>query len=124
MSGTEITMAQKKILKTFGTPGSQYPETFWSLTVSRIGKVISVPSLDQVFNFIVYFCRNGGLSTEVGSRAHRLHLQDVFKTLFPHHADAAKVLTAFVKSFLAENGKGHRVVCKPLALGQTFTTMC
>ena len=35
-----------------------------------------------------------------------------------------KVLTLFVKSFIAENGKGYRVLCKPLTRGQTFTTMC
>ena len=34
------------------------------------------------------------------------------------------MLTVFVKSFIVDNGKGYRVVCKPLARGQSFTTMC
>ena len=27
-------------------------------------------------------------------------------------------------SFIAEKGKGYRVLCKPLTRGQTFTTIC
>ena len=96
----------------------------WSLTVTIIGADIALAALDAVFNFIVAFCNRGGLSTEVGSRAHRLHLQGVFQTLFPTAPDACKVLTLFVKSFIAENGKGYRVLRKPLTRGQTFTTMC
>ena len=59
----------------------------------------------------------------MGSRSHRLHLQGVFQTLFPTSPDACKVLTLFVKSFIVD-GKGYRVVCKPLARGQSFMTMC
>ena len=73
-----------------------------------------------VFNFIVTFCNRGGLSTEVGSRAHRLHLLGVFQTLFPTTPNACKVLTVFVMSVIVDNGKGYRVVCKPLARGQSF----
>ena len=39
-------------------------------------------------------------------------------------SDACHVLTLFAKSFIVDNGKGYRVVCKPLARGQSFTTMC
>ena len=92
--------------------------------MSKISGDIALPTMDTVFNFIVTFCNRGGLSTEVGSRAHRLHLQGEFQTLFPTTPDACKVLTVFVKSFIVDNGKGYRVVCKPLALGQSFTTMC
>ena len=120
-----VTAKQRKILKQFKAPGfPQYPLSSWSLTVSKIRDDVSLASLDAVFDFIFTFCNKGGLSTEVGSRAHRLHLQGVFQTLFPTAPDAAKVLTLFVKSFLADNGKGYRIVCKPLARGQNFTTMC
>jgi hypothetical protein len=120
-----ITARQRKILKLFKAPGfPQYPLSSWSLTVSKIRDDVSLASLDAVFDFIFNFCNKGGLSTEVGSRAHRLHLQGVFQTLFPTAPDAAKVLTLFIKSFLVDNGKGYRIVCKPLARGQNFTTMC
>ena len=90
----------------------------------KIGADIALATLDAVFNFIVAFCNRGGLSTEVGSRAHRLHLQGVFQTPFSTAPDACKLLTLFVKSLIAENGKGYRVMCKPRTRGQTFTTMC
>ena len=83
--------------------------------MSKISADIVLPILDAVFNFIVTFCIRGGISTEVGSRAHRLHLQGVLQTLFPTLPDACKVFTLFVKSFNVDNGKGYRVVCKPLA---------
>ena len=79
----QISTKQGKILKSFNVPGfPQYPGSSWSLTVSKISRDIALPTLDTVFNFIVTFCNRGGLSTEVGSRAHRLHLQGVFQTFF------------------------------------------
>ena len=72
-----------EILKCFNVPGfPEYPGSSWSLTVSKISAEIALPTLDAVFNFIVSFCRRGGISTEVESRAHRLHMQGVFQTLF------------------------------------------
>ena len=61
--------------------------------VSKISGDIALPTLDTVLNFIFTFCNRGGLSTEVGSRAHWLHLQGVLHTLFPTTPDACKVLT-------------------------------
>ena len=121
----QVSVQQRKILKRFNAPGyPQYPLLSWSLTVSKVSSDIALLRLDAVFNFIMSFCNRGGISTEVGKRAHRLHLQGVFQTLFPTSPDACKVLTLFIKSFLIDNGKGYRVVCKPLARGQSFTLMC
>ena len=49
---------------------------------------------------------------------------NVFQTIFPTSPDTVKVLTLFIKSFIVDNGKGYRIVSKPLARGQSFTTMC
>ena len=85
----KVSLQQRKILKQFNAPGyRQYPLSSWSLTVSKVSSDIALPSLDAVFNFIVSFCNRGGISTEVGKRAHRLHLQGVFQTLFPTSPDA------------------------------------
>ena len=73
------------------------------------------------FQFIVSFCNRGRISTDVGKRAHRLHLQEVFQTLFPTSPVACKDVTPFfIKSFLKDNWKGYCVVCKPLARSQSF----
>ena len=73
----------------------------------KIGADFALATLDANFNLIVTFCNRGGLSTKVGSRAHRLHLQGVFQTLFPTAPDACKVLTLFVKSFIADLQQGR-----------------
>ena len=87
---SQVSIKQRKILKSFNVPGfTQYPGSSWSLTVSKISADIALPTLDAVFNFIVTFCHRGGISTEVGSRAHRLHLQGVFQTLFPTSPDVS-----------------------------------
>ena len=107
---------------TLGYP--QYPLSSWSWTELKVSLNIALPSLDAVFNFIVSFCNRGGMSTEVGKRAHRLQMQGVFQTLLPTSPDACKVLTLSIKSFLIDNGKGYRVVRKPLmARDQSFTLM-
>ena len=99
---SQVTAQQRKNLKPFNIPGfAQDPGSSWSLTV--IGADIALPTLDAVFNFIATFCNRGGLSTEVGKRAYRLHLQGVFQTLFPTSSDAVKVLTLFIKSFTAKD---------------------
>ena len=62
----------------------------------KIGAEIALATLDAVFIFIVAFYNRGGFSTEVVSRAHRLHLQGAFQTLFPTAPDACKVLILFL----------------------------
>ena len=75
MDVSQISKKQRKIFKSFNVPGfPQYPGSSWSQTVFKISGDIALPTLDTVFNFIVTFCNRGGLSTEVGSRAHRLYL--------------------------------------------------
>ena len=71
---SQVTPKQQQNWKSFNVPGyAQYPLSAWLLTVTKIGADIALATLDAVFNFIVAFCNRGGLSTEVGSRAHRLH---------------------------------------------------
>ena len=99
-------------MKHFNIPDiAQYYGSSWSLTVSKIGTDIALPTLDAVFNFIVTFYNRGGLSTEVRKRAHRLHLQGVFQTLFPTSPDAVKVLTLFIKSFIVDNAVNLLQLC-------------
>ena len=60
---SQVTAQQRENLKHFNIPGfAQYPGLSWSLTVSKIGADIALPTLDAVFNFIVTFCNRGGLS--------------------------------------------------------------
>ena len=67
---SQVSAQQRKFLKLFYLPGfAQYPGSSWSLTVSKIGADIALPTLDAVFNFIVTFCNRGGPSTEVGKGA-------------------------------------------------------
>ena len=82
---------QNNGIKSFNVPGfPQYPGSSWSLTVSKVSGDIALPTLDTVLNFIVTSSNRGGLSTEVGSRAHQLHLQGVFQTLFRQRLMLAK----------------------------------
>ena len=98
----------------------QYPQTNWSLTIRKIGCDIERHYIDSAFAFFEVYCIKGGISTEVGKRAHNLHLQGVFRTLFPYDS---KVLSAFIKGILPERGVRHHVLAK-LARGQNFVTMC
>jgi hypothetical protein len=117
-----LTNQQKRVLKNRQAPGyDQYPQTDWSLTVTKNGTDIERNYIDIILAFFETYCIKGGVSTEVGKRAHNLHLQGVFRCLFPNDS---KVLGAFLKSHMPNNGVGHRVLAKQLVRGQDFVTMC
>ena len=79
--------------------------------------------IDIIQQFHERCCIKGGVSTEVGKRAHNLHLQGVFRTKFPRTPSDAKAMCTFVKRLLPVSS-GFRVLCKPLGHGQDFTVMC
>ena len=91
----------------------RYPQnslSSWSLIVQQrkfynnskhldILNILCVKSLIRYctskFRYYFQFYR-GGISTEVGKRAHRLHLQGVFQTLLPTSPDACALIHHFV----------------------------
>lgn len=110
--------------KTEHLPGfCQYPLTEWSLTVSKLGADVDISTLQLMYNFLEQHCSKGAISTEVGKRAHNLHLQGVFQTKYPKTDEFKKKLNKFLKQFLPSNSVGYRVVCKPLTSGQDFLSM-
>lgn len=108
-----------------GEPGySRYPAHNWSLTITKTGKDVSAGDLEVLHLFFKYHCIRGGVALEVGPRAHNLHFQGVFETLYPKAPLDVKALNTFVKKLFVHKGKGHRFNIKPLALAQSFGTMC
>jgi hypothetical protein len=85
---------------------------------------IALSTLDVIDLFHQNYCIKGGVSTEVGSRAHKLHLQGIFRTRYPTAQQFQKEMNKFVKALLPSKGKGYRVLAKPLARTQDFVTMC
>ncbi len=77
---------------------STFPVTCWSLTISKRGGDVELILLDVTDNFIKTYCIRGGVSTEVGSRAHNLHLQGMFECRYPRDPTSAKALTKFFKA--------------------------
>lgn len=105
-------------------PGfSQFPLTEWSLTVSKLGSDVDITALPLMYKFLEQYCSKGAISTEVGKRAHNLHLQGVFQTKYPKTDVFKKKLNKFLKAFLPNKAVGYRVVCKPLTSGQDFISM-
>ena len=51
--------------------------------------------------FLILLYRGRVFSTKLGKRAHNLHLQGLFRTLFPNDS---KVLSAFIKVFCLKKG--------------------
>ena len=89
----------------------RYPLTEWSLTVTRTGEDVHTSALDTIYSSYTAHCTKGGVSTEVGSRARRFHLQGVFQTKFPTDDKAKKYLCTFIRNLLLE-ASGYRVLAK------------
>ena len=105
-------LLRESFKNTFDPPGSErYPLTEWSLTATRTGKDVHTSALDTIYSFYKAHCTKGGVSTEVRSRAHRFHLQGVFKSKFPTDDKAKKYLCSFIRNLLPK-GSGYRVQAK------------
>jgi hypothetical protein len=73
-----------------------------------------------MYKFLEQHCSKGAISTEVGKRAHNLHLQGVFQTKYSKTDVFKKQMNKFLKTFLPTNCVDYRVVYKPLTSGQDF----
>lgn len=109
-------------------PGhSHYPVNDFSLTISKIKTDVPIGLLDIIYDeFYRAYCLKGGISTEVGQRAHNLHLQGVFRIKYPKDPPAVAKLTKIIKDVIKSFTKslsGYRVLLKPLGCQQTFVTM-
>ena len=107
-------------LKPIGHP--DYPVTSFSLTIVKSGGDIQTSLLDTIGDFVKSKCLRGAVSTEVGSRAHNLHLQGIIEIHYPRSPSHVKLLCQYIKNLIPDK-KGHKVACKPLSLSQTFKTM-
>ena len=92
------------------------------MTVVKSGGDIQPSLLETIGDFIKLKCLRGAVSTEVGSRAHNLHLQGIIELHYPRAPSYVKILCQYIKD-LIPNKKGHKVACKPLTFSQNFTTM-
>ena len=116
-------MPKRKELET-RVPGDQrFPLSDWSLTVTVRGDDVSKTAIDHAYDFLERYCLKGLVSTEVGSRAFRYHLQGVFRTRYPDGPRDQKLLATFIKDLMPEGGFCYSVMCKPLAGRHCFTTM-
>ena len=72
---------------------------------------------------LMYNTHIGVVSTEVGKRAHNLHLQAVIKVHYPRTKPYVLLLGKAIKSRLPGNGVGYRVMVKPFSGAQNFSSM-
>jgi hypothetical protein len=94
--------------------------------VSKLKGDVAIGLIDVISNFIEEFCLKGGVSTEVGHRAHNLHLQSVFRIKYPREPDSVKILTKMIKDAVkayTKSLKDYRIYLKPLTKSQTFALM-
>lgn len=79
--------------------------------------------LDKVDEFIKEFAISGGVATEVGSRAHNLHLQGALTIRYPRDPTHVKKLVKFFKDSVIKPRKGYKIMLKPFQKGQSMSTM-
>lgn len=113
-------LPKETIMKPPGHP--QYPQNDFSLTVSKTKGDIERFLLDTVHDFICKFAIKGGVATEVGHRAHNLHLQSMFTMRFPKEKTHLRILTKLIKDLLKPL-TGYKVFLKPFAKQQHFSAM-
>ncbi len=105
-------------------PGDDhFPVNNFSLTISKCGGDVDLYLLDRVHGFLQEFCIKGGVSTEVGHRAHMLHLQSLFSVRYPKDKEHVKELTKLIKGLIQPPSTGYRIVIKPFAVNQTVQAM-
>jgi len=107
---------------TMKPPGDPtYPLVAYSLTVTKNNGDISDQLLPIIQEFVEKYCERGIISTEVGKRVFRLHIQGLVELYYP--GKYSTLLGKFIKKMIPFNGKGHKVTIKPLAKGQQFVGM-
>lgn len=115
-----IAVPSSPIVKPLGH--DTYPVNNFSLTIAKLKSDVELHVLEQIHAFLVMYSVKGGVSTEVGHRAHNLHLQSVFTARFPtdkvHKARLSKMIKDLIKP-----RNGYKVFIKELAPKQTFTAM-
>lgn len=103
-----------------------YQANKFSLTISKLKGDVQLDLLDIVHDYLAKHAVKSGLSTEVGHRAHNLHIQGTFIMKYPSDktgvADLVKVFKNLVKTHTGSLA-GYRVYLKPLANSQSFSTM-
>ena len=100
------------------------PLTYYSGTITKTKGDVSLRFFDVLCNdFLKTKTVKAGCGTEVGNRAHRFHLQFIFKM----HGSASKkhcdYIGKWIKKTLPQQGVGHRVYIKAFAKGQTESAM-
>lgn len=92
--------------------------------MSKRGGDIDAVLLESTYSLIKEYCIRGGVATEVGSRAHNLHLQQgLFKCRYPRDPTHVKALTKFFKDAVIKPRKQYTIVLKPFGKGQIFSSM-
>jgi hypothetical protein len=111
-----FTLIDKIEEKIIGHP--TFPVSDFSLTITKSKGDVAVVALDIVYEeFIKPFCIKGAIATEVGTRAHNLHLQGVFKARYPTNREEQ------IKKKFPYNGTQYRVNVKPFGNKQNFNAM-
>lgn len=95
----------------------------FSLTVSKTGGDVDLSLLDKVDDFIKEYAICGGVATEVGSRAHNLHLQGALSIRYPRDVNHVKKLVKYFKDAVIKPRLGYKIMLKPFQKGQNMCTM-
>lgn len=105
-------------------PGdSTYPCNSFSLTITKTGEDVGAEAIDIVASFIEEHCIKGGVSTEVGLRAHNLHLQGILKINWPATKEFVQILQKKIRALLPNGGAKYKVNLKLFAKAQTWGAM-
>lgn len=99
----------------------------FSLTISKTKEDVSLKLLNPLHDFLTKYAVKGGVSTEVGPRAHNLHYQSSFTMRYPRDNVHKKKLTKMIKDEVIKETlgsyKGYKVFVKPFSSRQDFTAM-
>jgi hypothetical protein len=75
---------------------SQFPINLFSLTITKKKEDVPSTLLTALNHWSVECCIKGAFSTEVGSRAFKLHIQGVFECHYPKTPEYVKVLGIYL----------------------------
>ncbi len=108
-------------------PGhSTFPINDFSLTVAKTKADVPLVLLEVVYDFITKYGIKGGVSTEVGHRAHNLHLQASFSMRFPKDRARIKELVKLLREEIkavVHSLVGYKIQLKAFAARQSFLAM-
>ena len=60
-----------------------FPVSSWSITITKAKDDVPLQVLDIMHQFLQQYCLKGAVSTEVGSRAHKYHVQGMMTLHYP-----------------------------------------